>query len=49
MKDRPKVLVRQIIVRVPDDLLQALERDADNHERSLSQSVRYHLRRALLL
>lgn len=43
MKNRPKVLTEQIITRVPPELKDWLERDADNNGRTMAQSVRWHL------
>lgn len=38
---------KQIVVRVEEDLLAALLADASDNERTLAQTVRFHLRRAL--
>jgi hypothetical protein len=40
-------LTRQIVTRVPDNLYEALERDASSHGRTLAQSVRWHLLQSL--
>jgi hypothetical protein len=45
--DRPKVLTRQLVVRVPRNLRIALQRDADDNGRTVAQSVRFHLTREL--
>lgn len=37
-------LTRQIVVRVTDDMYQALAEDAAGNGRSIAQSVRFHLR-----
>ena len=36
-------LTRQIVVRVDQELYEALERDADKHGRTVAQSVRFYL------
>ncbi|HEV2928882.1 MAG TPA: hypothetical protein VGW74_09325 [Propionibacteriaceae bacterium] len=46
MSGRPR-MPHQIIVRVDADLRAALEADAEANGRTLAQSVRFHLRRAL--
>lgn len=35
---------KQIVIRVPDEMLAALEADAENNGRTLAQSVRFLLR-----
>lgn len=40
-------LANQLVVRVSRHLKDALERDASQNGRTLAQSVRFHLRRAL--
>jgi plasmid stability protein len=42
-----RTLTTQIVVRVDDDLRAALEADAAANGRTVAQSVRFHLRRAL--
>lgn len=42
-----QIVTRQIVIRVPEPLYQALQRDADDNGRTVSQSVRFHLRRLL--
>jgi hypothetical protein len=37
----------QLVVRVPESLRALLEADADEHGRTLSQTVRWHLARAM--
>jgi hypothetical protein len=44
VSDRPKELTKQIVVRVTDDLYEALERDAEDNGRTVAQSVRFKLR-----
>jgi hypothetical protein len=44
LADRRKELTRQIVVRLDDDLYQALERDAEANGRTMAQSVRFKLR-----
>lgn len=39
---------RQIGVRVDDELYEALKRDADEHGRTVSQTVRHLLRKTFL-
>lgn len=46
MTDR-KELNRSIVIRVDDDLYEAIERDAQENERTISQSIRYKLRLSL--
>ena len=41
-------LTRQIVVRVPTGLYEAIKKDAHDNGRTPAQSVRFHLRRALL-
>lgn len=41
-------LDRQIVVRVSPCLMEALRRDAAEHGRTVAQSARFYLRRALL-
>ena len=40
-------LTRQIIVRIEQDMYDWLEADAQENERTIAQSARFHLRRAL--
>lgn len=42
-------LTRQIVVRVDDALYEALQADADDHGRTVAQSVRFRLRAALAI
>jgi predicted HicB family RNase H-like nuclease len=44
---RDRTLTRQLVVRVSDEMHDALQRDADAHGRTVAQSVRFHLRRAM--
>lgn len=41
-------IARQIVVRVPEELHDALTLDAIEHGRTLAQSARFHLMRAVL-
>jgi hypothetical protein len=50
--DTPTVTVRpkltdQLVVRIPKNLHDALQRDAEDNGRTVAQSVRFHLSRAL--
>ena len=40
-------LKKQIVVRVPDELLEALEHDAEQNGRTVTQTVRFRLGEAL--
>jgi len=42
-----KTLDRQVVVRIPADLHAALQADAEENGRTLAQTVRFHLGRAL--
>lgn len=44
---RERTLTRQIVVRVEQDLYEALERDAKKHGRTVAQTIRFHLGRHL--
>lgn len=44
---RTRELDHQIIVRVPAALYEALQRDAEDNGRTLAQTARFHLTRAL--
>lgn len=44
---RERTLIHSLVTRYDDDLLAALEMDADDNERTMSQSIRFHLRRSL--
>ena len=44
---RERTLIHSLVTRYDDDLLAALEMDADDNERTVSQSIRFHLRRSL--
>ena len=48
MKDRRKELTRTVVIRVDDDLYEAIERDAAQNERTTSQSIRHKLRELTL-
>jgi len=43
---RRKVLTEQVVFRAPEDLYEALQRDADENGRTMAQSARFHLERA---
>lgn len=43
MTRRPEK-TRKVVVRVDDDLYEALEKDAEENERTISQTVRHKLR-----
>lgn len=45
--ERPKVLTRQIVVRVPPDLYEVLAADAYRNGRTMAQTVRWRLKEAL--
>lgn len=40
-------MTKQVVVRVPDALFAALLADAADNGRTIAQTVRFHLRRAL--
>lgn len=42
-----KALTHQLVIRVTPELHEALQRDADAHGRTVAQSVRFLLRKAL--
>ena len=42
-----QTLKKQIVVRVPEDLLEALEKDAHQHGRTVAQTVRFRLGQVL--
>jgi len=42
--DRPKEFTRQLVVRVDEDTYKALATDAQEHGRTIAQSVRFKLR-----
>jgi hypothetical protein len=44
---RERTLIHSLVTRYDDDLLGALEADADDNERTVSQTIRFHLRRSL--
>ena len=39
-----KELTRTVVIRVDDDLYEAIEKDAQENERTISQSIRHKLR-----
>lgn len=45
--DQPKILTRQIVVRVPGWLYEEVQADAERHGRTVAQSVRFILAKAL--
>jgi hypothetical protein len=47
MPDRSKELTDQLVVRVPKGLYEALRRDAEDNGRTVAQSARFHLARAV--
>lgn len=47
MSERPKALTNQLVVRISDELHERLRSDAAEHGRTVAQSVRFHLARAL--
>lgn len=47
MTARPRTLIHSLVTRYDDDLLAALEQDADDNGRTVSQTIRHHLRAAL--
>lgn len=44
---RERTLVHQLVVRIPPELNDRLLADAEANGRTLAQTVRFHLRRAL--
>jgi hypothetical protein len=44
---REKKLLEQIVIRVTPELREALEKDARENERTMSQTLRFHLRHLL--
>ena len=44
MTGRQRQLTRQLVVKVDDELYEALEQDAEENGRTVAQSVRFHLR-----
>lgn len=44
MAERRKEYTRTVVIRMDDDLYEALERDAEENERTISQTVRHKLR-----
>jgi hypothetical protein len=44
---RERTLIHTLVTRYDDDLLADLEADADENGRTVSQSIRFHLRRSL--
>lgn len=45
--NRERTLTHSLVTRYDDDLLAALEADAEANGRTVSQSIRHHLRRSL--
>lgn len=44
LSDRRKELTRTVVIRVDDDLYEAIEKDAEENERTISQTIRHKLR-----
>lgn len=47
MTERRKELTDQLVVRVPKGLYEALQQDAEENGRTVAQSARFHLSRAV--
>ncbi len=45
--NRETKFTNALVIRIPKELREALERDAEDNGRTVSQSVRFHLARTL--